>query len=42
MTVATVALTAADRLEICELCTRYGMHFDAGDGAQCAALFVPE
>ena len=41
MTVAAEALTAADRVEIFDLCARYGMHFDAGDGEACAALFAP-
>jgi hypothetical protein len=37
-----MSLEAADRVEIADLCARYGYLFDAGDGAGCAALFAPD
>lgn len=38
----SATLTAADRLELIELTVRYGLTFDAGDGAGWAALFAPD
>jgi SnoaL-like domain len=38
---ATV-LPAEDQLAIGQLCVRYAMHFDAGDGRAFASLFAPD
>jgi hypothetical protein len=35
-------LPAEDQLAIGQLCVRYAMHFDAGDGRAFASLFAPD